>query len=83
MGRRRIQRKGPRTIDLDILLYGDFVIDEPLLKVPHPAMPDRRFVLEPMAEIAPDVCHPVLQRSMRELLQALPEGEQVKRVEPK
>src|SRR6266481_3600101 len=64
MGRERVQAKGPRSIDIDILLFGDAVIDEKGLKVPHPAMHERRFVLEPLAEIAPDAIHPVFKRSV-------------------
>ena len=80
MGRKRIQKKGPRTIDLDILLFDDLVVDTPDLTIPHPAMATRRFVLEPLAEIAPDVMHPVLERTIRELLEELPAGQAVRRV---
>ena len=74
LGRRRTQPKGPRTIDLDILLFGNSVIHTPQLDVPHPAMHQRRFVLEPLTEIAPDVRHPVFKRTARELREALPQS---------
>jgi len=73
-GRERTTRWGPRTLDLDILLYGQRVIDEPDLKVPHPHMHRRRFVLEPLCQIAPDAVHPVLAKTVRELLDELPDS---------
>ncbi len=80
LGRRRVQKKGPRTLDIDVLLFGQSVIDAGTLVVPHPAMHERRFVLEPLAEIAPDVRHPVFKRTVRELRDALPrDGQAVKR----
>ena len=79
MGRRRLVKKGPRSIDIDILLFGDVVLKSDALTIPHPEMHRRRFVLEPLAEIAPEVVHPVLHKSIRELLAALPEGQIVRR----
>lgn len=80
MGRHRTQSKGPRTIDLDILLFGDEVIDVPGLTIPHPALAQRRFVLEPLAEIAPDLIHPILGKTIRELCDALPPGQAVRKL---
>jgi 2-amino-4-hydroxy-6-hydroxymethyldihydropteridine diphosphokinase len=80
MGRRRTQKKGPRTIDIDMLLFGDAIIETAGLSIPHPAMHQRRFVLVPMAEIAPEQRHPILKRSMRELLDALPPGAPVRQI---
>lgn len=68
-------RWGPREVDIDILLYGDRVVHQPGLVVPHPRLTTRRFVLEPAAEVAGDMVHPVLRRSVRELLRALPDRE--------
>ena len=81
MGRRRLEKKGPRIIDIDILLFGNSIIDTKELVVPHPAMHQRRFVLEPLIEIAPEVRHPVFKRTIRELRASLPPGQPVRRVE--
>lgn len=67
MGRERTVPKGPRSIDLDLLLFGDQIIHEPGLHVPHPAMHLRQFVLEPLAEIAPEVLHPVFHLTISQL----------------
>jgi 2-amino-4-hydroxy-6-hydroxymethyldihydropteridine diphosphokinase len=80
MGRRRSQEKTPRKIDIDILLFGNSVIDSKELTVPHPEMHRRRFVLEPLNEIAPDLRHPVFKRKIRELRDALPAGQAVKKI---
>ncbi len=75
MGRRRIAPKGPRNIDIDILFYGRSVIASAELEVPHPRIAQRRFVLEPLAEIAPDFRHPVTGKTASEMLAALePQG---------
>jgi 2-amino-4-hydroxy-6-hydroxymethyldihydropteridine diphosphokinase len=73
MGRKRegAVPKGPRVIDLDLLLYGDVVMATDELTLPHPEMQERRFVLEPLAEIAPEWVHPVLRVTVRELLAGL------------
>jgi len=75
MGRVRSRKWEPRLIDLDILLFGNEIIDEEDLKIPHPRMHQRRFVLVPLSEIAPDVIHPRLGTSIRELLKSLPESD--------
>ena len=80
MGRERIRRKGPRTVDIDILLYGDRVVNRAELTVPHSAMAQRRFVLKPLAEIAAEVRHPVLKKTVSELLEELPAGQSVRRM---
>ena len=68
MGRERIVLNGPRLIDLDILLFGDSTLHLPGLEIPHPRMAERRFVLEPLAELAPALRHPRTRRSVREML---------------
>ncbi len=80
MGRQRNEKKGPRSIDIDILLFGDTVVNTPDVTIPHPAMHQRRFVLEPLAEIAPDVRHPALHKTVRELLDQLPAGQVVRKI---
>lgn len=82
LGRRRQQEKskGPRLIDIDILMFGSSIIETIGLTIPHPAMHQRRFVLEPLAEIAADVRHPVFKRTVRELRDALPPGQTVRRI---
>ena len=79
MGRRRIQKKGPRTIDIDILLFDDLILDSPDVTIPHPAMQERRFVLEPLAEIAAEARHPGMKKTIREMLEELPAGAIVRR----
>jgi len=82
MGRERVRKKGPRVIDIDILLYGDSVVNTAEVTIPHPAMASRRFVLEPLAEIAAGARHPLLDRTVRELLDGLPAGQVVRKLSP-
>ncbi|MGM0556798.1 MAG: 2-amino-4-hydroxy-6-hydroxymethyldihydropteridine diphosphokinase [Myxococcota bacterium] len=81
LGRVRTTNNGPRPIDLDILFYGDAVIDVEGLRVPHPGVPDRGFVLVPLAQIAPDFVHPELGASMRQLCAACEDSGWVKAVD--
>jgi 2-amino-4-hydroxy-6-hydroxymethyldihydropteridine diphosphokinase len=81
LGRQRTGKWGPRTLALDILLYDDRIIREPDLSIPHPELEKRRFVLEPLAEIAPDLVHPVFKKTVAEMKQALKDqGQQIKKV---
>jgi 2-amino-4-hydroxy-6-hydroxymethyldihydropteridine diphosphokinase len=80
LGRRKVVPKGPRPIDIDVLFYAGMKIDCPILQVPHPRLHERRFVLEPLVELAPDLRHPVLLKPLRDLLAATA-GQHVKRIE--
>lgn len=82
MGRQPAIKWGPRVIDIDILLYGDMLLCEADLTIPHPLMQEREFVLRALSEIAPDIMHPVLGKTMKELFDALaavPEGQRGKK----
>ena len=82
MGSKKEFAKGPRLIDLDILLYGDQTIDAAELQIPHPRMHLRRFVLAPLAEIAPTLRHPSWQGTASDLLVATPDSSQIKQLPP-
>ena len=77
LGRTFSKSNAPRPIDIDILLYGDQVIETPELVIPHPRLAERAFVLVPLAEIAPDLRHPVIGKTINELLQRLPQTQGV------
>jgi len=83
MGRTPGERWGPRVIDLDIIFYGGLVVDEERLKVPHPSMEERAFVLVPLNEIAPGFAHPVSGKKVSELLDALPSTSGVRKLTDK
>ena len=68
MGRQTTRPNGPRLIDIDILLYGESVVSTPELEIPHPRLAERRFALEPLAELAPELRHPRTRRTVREML---------------
>ena len=72
LGRVRRVAKGPRTIDIDILLFGHSVVQSPTLEIPHPRLAQRRFVLVPLADLAPDLRHPLTGRTVREMLDSAP-----------
>lgn len=80
MGRKRTEKWAERIIDIDILFYNDAIIQEKRLQVPHPHLQERRFVLVPMAEIAAELIHPVLNKNMRMLLDECPDTLEVKRL---
>ena len=79
LGRRRKQPRGPRTIDLDLLLYGDAQSDTDFLTLPHPRLHLRRFVLTPLAELAPALVHPTLHKTIKQLLAEVEDTSDVKR----
>ena len=79
LGRRKLVRRGPRVIDIDILLYGTSTIRTPELEIPHPRMAERRFVLAPLAEIAPTLRHPMLKKTVAELLADCPDRSAVRK----
>ena len=80
LGRRREEKWGSRTIDIDILFYGDAVINEPGLQIPHPELHKRRFTLEPLSEIAPLFVHTIYKKSILELKNELEDGLIVKKL---
>ncbi|MGD0200368.1 MAG: 2-amino-4-hydroxy-6-hydroxymethyldihydropteridine diphosphokinase [Bryobacteraceae bacterium] len=79
MGRKRLRPKGPRTIDIDILLCGETIVRTKELELPHPRLAERRFVLEPLAELAPDLRHPLTRLTVRQMLAGVA-GQAVKRL---
>jgi len=83
LGRRRRVLRGPRFIDMDILLYGDGVVSTGQLEIPHPRMAQRRFVLVPFAEIAPEARHPVFKKTIAELLEQAPDRSEVRSYQDK
>ena len=79
LGRKRIMKMGPRIIDIDILFYNNEIISTPVLTVPHPQIANRRFVLTPLNEIAPGFVHPLLQKTIAELLEICPDNLEVRK----
>jgi 2-amino-4-hydroxy-6-hydroxymethyldihydropteridine diphosphokinase len=83
MGRLRgTEKYSSRIIDIDILLYGNEIINKPYLKIPHPEIPERKFVLVPLCDIAPEMIHPVLKKTFKDLLEECNDESIVKRINP-
>ena len=80
-GRLRTEKWGQRTLDMDILFYNTEIIELPELTIPHPYMQDRRFTLVPLAEIAPDLMHPVFKKTISQLLEECPDKLEVRKVD--
>ncbi len=80
LGRQRLEKWGSRTVDIDILFYGDEIINESNLTIPHPELHNRRFTLEPLAEITPDLWHPILNKTVLLLKNELKDSLAVKKI---
>lgn len=80
MGRRRLEKFGPRVIDIDILFFNEEIMNEPNLTIPHPQLQNRRFVLVPLHEIAPALVHPVLHKTIEQLLAECPDELEVRKM---
>jgi 2-amino-4-hydroxy-6-hydroxymethyldihydropteridine diphosphokinase len=78
--RKRAVRNGPRTMDIDILLYDDLMLESENLVIPHPEMTRRRFVLQPLNDIAPDAVHPACRRRISEILASLESDENITKI---
>lgn len=82
LGRERTEKNGARTIDIDILLFDDCIINTPSLTIPHPRLTQRRFALTPLAEIAPDIMHPAEHKTISQLLQSCTDPLHVNKIQP-
>jgi 2-amino-4-hydroxy-6-hydroxymethyldihydropteridine diphosphokinase len=82
LGRMRLEPKAPRTVDLDLLLFGKMQIQTEFLTLPHPRLPERKFVLVPLNELSPNIVHPVLDKTVQEMLAGVKDTSKVKRWQP-